>query len=116
MKAISLLFLVLACSKMKELEEKYKDRPLHEQNLVQCYLESDTYMEKKPFDAKMSILISDLGTVTDARVITTSTKDANLSACLRYVMMGAGRSLKLGEKPGPKVKEYKFKPDGKHVL
>ena len=116
MKAISLLILLAACSHMKKLEEQHKERPQYENNLIQCYMESDTYMEKKPFDAKMRMMISDLGTVTDAKVLSTSSKDPNLSACLHYVMMGAGRALQLGEKAGPKEKEFKFRPKGNHEL
>jgi hypothetical protein len=116
MKAISLLTLLIACSNMKEMEEQYKERPLQENQLVQCYLESDTYMEKKPFEAKMNMHISELGTITEAKVVSASSKDPNLNACLTYVMLGAGRPLKTNEKAGIKEKTLKFSPKGTHEL
>jgi hypothetical protein len=108
MKAISLLLLILACS--------HKDRPLQERQLIQCYLESDTYTAKKPFDAKMSVNVSEMGTILSAKVVDASVKDPNLNSCLSYVMMGAGRPLNVEGKSGPMEKNLKFRPDGKHEL
>ncbi len=108
MKAISLLVVLVACS--------HKERPLQERQLIQCYLESDTYMEKKPIDAKMSINVSEMGIVLSAKVISSSEKDANFNACLSYVVMGAGRPFHMEGKSGPIEKNLKFRPDGKHEL
>jgi hypothetical protein len=113
MKAISLLLFVLACA---HDQPEYKERPLQENQLVQCYLESDTYLLKKPFEAKMNVLISELGTVTEAKVISASPKDPNLNACISYVLIGAGRPLKTNEKAGTKERNLKFTPEGKHEL
>ena len=107
MKYIFLLSLI-ACA--------HSEKPLQERQLAQCYLESDTYTKKIPFEAKMSITRSELGTITSAKVTESSAKDANLNACLSYVMMGAGRPLQGKEKAGVVVKNLKFKPDGKHEL
>ncbi len=108
MKAISLLLLVMACS--------HKERPLQERQLIQCYLESDIYTEKKPFEANMSINISEMGTVISAKVLNSSERDPNLNTCLSYVIMGAGRPFQMEGKTGPIVKTLKFRPDGKHEL
>lgn len=102
------LLAVIACS--------HSERPMQERQLVQCYLESDTYTKKIPFEATMNITRSELGTITSAKVMESSVKDANLNACLSYVMMGAGRPLQAKEKAGLVVKNLKFKPDGKHEL
>ncbi len=108
MKAISLLIILLACS--------HKERPLQERQLIQCYVESDTYTAKKPFEANMSLNISELGTVLSSKVLNASEKDANLNACLNYVMMGAGRPFQMEGMSGPYLKTLKFSPAGKHEL
>jgi hypothetical protein len=64
----------------------------------------------------MNVLISELGTVTDAKVLTATPKDPNLNACLSYVLLGAGRPLKSNERPGPKVRNLKFTPEGTYEL
>lgn len=94
----------------------HKERPLQERQLIQCYMESDTFMGKKPFEANMSITVSELGTVLNSKVINASEKDANLNACLNYVMMGAGRPLQMEGSAGPMLKTLKFSPQGKHEL
>ncbi len=93
---LSILF-IISCT--------HKERPLQENQLIQCYLESDTYLEKKPFTAKMS-----------AKVTDSSLKDANLNACLSYVVMGAGRPSQMEGKTGSMEKKLVFKPEGKHEL
>lgn len=103
-----LLILLFSCA--------HEERSLQERQLIQCYLESDTYTGKTPFRAKVNLLVSELGTVTSARVTETSEKDPNLNACLSYVLMGAGRHLRGQEKPGPREKILVFQPDGKHEL
>lgn len=108
MKAISLLVLLLACS--------HNERSLQERQLIQCYLESDIYTQKKPFEANMSITLSEMGTVTHAKVLNTSEKDPNLNTCLSYVIMGAGRPFQMDGQTGPIVRTLKFRPDGKHEL
>ncbi len=108
MKSIFLMALLFSCA--------HKERPLQERQLIQCYVESDTYSSKNPFAAKLSVNVSELGTVTAAKVLETSSKDPNLNACLTYVLMGAGRPLVSTEKSGLTVKNLKFKPDGKHEL
>jgi hypothetical protein len=108
MKAISLLLFILACS--------HSQRPLQDRQLIQCYLESDTYMEKKPFEVKMSLNLSEMGTVLNAKVVNASEKDPNLNSCLSYVVMGAGRPFNMQGKSGPMEKNLKFRPDGKHEL
>lgn len=104
----AIFIVLLACA--------HTERPLQERQLVQCYLESDSYMKKLPYEAKLDITRSDLGTVTNAKVENAGPRDANLNACLTYVMMGAGRPLEGKEKAGHFVKSLKFKPDGKHEL
>ncbi len=103
-----ILILIFACS--------HTERPLQERQLIQCYNESDIFAEKKPYDAKMSVNISELGTVLSAKVIEASAKDANLNACLSYVMMGAGKPFQMEGKTGPITKTLKFSPEGKHEL
>jgi hypothetical protein len=108
MKAISLLVLMFACA--------HQERPLQERQLIQCYLESDTYTDKKPFTAKLHVITSEMGIVTSAKVMQTSSKDPNLSSCLSYVLTGAGRALQSGEKAGLSVRTITFRPEGKHEL
>lgn len=108
MKLLILSVLILSCS--------HKERPLQERQLIQCYMESDTYTSKKPFTANMSLNISELGTVVSAKVVDASEKDANLNSCLSYVIMGAGRPFQMEGKTGPMVKTLKFDPEGKHEL
>ncbi len=94
----------------------HKERPLQERQLIQCYLESDTYLQKKPYTANMSVNISELGTVLSAKVVNASGKDANLNACLSYIVMGAGRPFQMEGKIGPMEKKLVFNPEGKHEL
>ena len=108
MKKLLALLLIASCS--------HKERPLQERQLIQCYMESDTYTQKKPFTANMSLNISELGTVVSAKVVDASEKDANLNSCLSYVIMGAGRPFQMEGKTGPMVKKLKFDPKGKHEL
>ncbi|MES2529261.1 MAG: hypothetical protein V4598_19395 [Bdellovibrionota bacterium] len=108
MKYLLPILFIVSCS--------HKERPLQEQQLIQCYLESDTYLEKKAFTAKMDLKISELGTVTSARVTDSSLKDANLNACLSYVVMGAGRPFQMEGKSGKLEKKLVFNPEGKHEL
>ncbi len=108
MKYFVFIVVLISCS--------HKERPLQERQLIQCYLESDTYTQKKPFDAKMSINISEMGTVLSAKVIDSSEKDPNLNSCLSYVVMGAGRPFHMEGKSGPMERTLKFRPDGKHEL
>lgn len=108
MRLFFLLALIISCS--------HKERPLQERQLIQCYMESDTYMGKKPFEANMSINVSELGTVLNSKVLNATEKDANLNACLNYVMMGAGRPLQMEGSSGPMLKTLKFSPEGKHEL
>lgn len=108
MKALLGFVLIASCA--------HKERPLQERQLIQCYLESDTYTQKKPFTAKMNVNISELGTVTEARVLETSLKDPNLNTCLSYVLMGAGRPFQSEEKAGMSTRNLIFRPDGKHEL
>ena len=107
-KILAVLVLLISCA--------HKERPLQERQLIQCYMESDTYSVKKPYTANMSINISELGTVLNAKVLNSSEKDPNLNACLSYVITGAGRPFQMDGKNGPIVKELKFRPDGKHEL
>ncbi len=108
MKYLISIFLIFSCT--------HKERPLQERQLIQCYMESDTYTQKKPFTANMSINISELGTVLSAKVLNSSEKDPNLNSCLSYVIMGAGRPFQMEGSNGPIVKELKFTTDGKHEL
>lgn len=108
MRTLIFTLILFSCS--------HKERPLQERQLVQCYLESDTYAQRKPFQATVKLQISQLGTVESAKVTETSEKDANLNTCLSYVLTGAGRSLQSAEKAGPTVKNLKFTPEGKHEL
>ena len=89
---------------------------MQERQLIQCYNESDIYSERKPYDVKMSINVSEMGTVLSAKVIEASSKDANLNACLSYVMMGSGRPFQIEGKAGLMTKTLKFSPVGKHEL
>ncbi len=113
MKIIFITFLITSCSL---LQNPPKERPLQERQLIQCYLESDTYTEKKPFEARMSINVSEMGTVLGARIINATEKDPNLNSCLTYVMTGAGRTLTSRLKAGSNEKSLKFTPEGKHEL
>lgn len=108
MKSFLFFLIIISCT--------HKERPLQERQLIQCYMESDTYMQKKPFNATMSLNISELGTVVSAKVVDASEKDANLNSCLSYVIMGAGRPFQMEGKTGPMVKTLKFDPKGKHEL
>ena len=108
MKYLLLSFIFLGCS--------HKERPMQERQLIQCYIESDSYSEKKPFTANMSIDVSELGTVLNAKVLNSTEKDPNLNACLSYVIMGAGKPFQIDGQTGPVVKELTFRPDGKHEL
>jgi hypothetical protein len=108
MKYLILILIVASCS--------HKERPLQERQLIQCYMESDTYTVKKPFTANMSIDVSELGTVLKAKVLNSTVKDPNLNACLSYVIMGAGKPFQIDGQTGPVVKELTFRPDGKHEL
>lgn len=94
----------------------HKERPLQERQLIQCYMESDTYTERKPFTANMSIDVSELGIVLKAKVLNSTEKDPNLNACLSYVIMGAGKPFQIDGQSGPVVKGLTFRPDGKHEL
>ncbi len=113
MRLLAILLFLSACS---QLEQKFKERPLQENQLVQCYMESDTYKNKDSFAAKLNMFVSEMGTVIEAKVVSSTPKDPNLNTCLTYVMLGAGRSLKTKEKPGIRVKQLKFTPEGKHEL
>lgn len=108
MKKFIAILLIVSCS--------HKERPLQERQLIQCYMESDTYTQKKPFTATMSLNISELGTVVSSKVVDASEKDPNLNSCLSYVIMGAGRPFQMEGKTGPMVKTLKFDPKGKHEL
>lgn len=108
MKGLLFLVLLVSCA--------HKERPLQERQLIQCYMESDTYTQRRPFSATLNINVSELGTVTAARVTETSSKDPNLNSCLSYVMMGTGNHFRDKLKPGPLVKSITFRPDGKHEL
>lgn len=108
MKTLILLVFIFSCS--------HKERPLQDRQLVQCYMESDTYSLRKPITAIMNLSISELGTVTSAKVVEASEKDANFNACLSYVIMGAGRPFQMEGKTGPVTRTLKFDPKGKHEL
>ncbi len=108
MKVLLLSLLIFSCS--------HKERPLQERQLIQCYMESDTYTRRKPYNATMSMNISELGTVISAKVVDATPRDSNLNACLSYVVMGAGRPFQMEGKTGPMVRTLKFDPEGKHEL
>lgn len=108
MKSLFIFLIILSCS--------HKERPLQERQLIQCYIESDSYTQKKPYNATMSLNISEMGTVLSAKVVDGSPRDANLNACLSYVIMGAGKPFQMEGKTGPQVKTLKFDPEGKHEL
>lgn len=105
---ILILILLISCS--------HTERPIQERQLIQCYIESDIYAEKKPYEATMSMQVSELGTVLNAKVVEASSKDPNLNACLSYVMKGAGRPFQMEGKTGLMTKTLKFSPAGKHEL
>lgn len=83
MKVISLLLFVTACASNRVEPDPIRDVfTAKYEKFRQCYLESETYTRKESARIKVLVVVHQGGSVKESKVLESTTKDPNFSACI----------------------------------